>query len=119
MNLCFQFLVWTYDLVTSTILVDQGPHHLWRMQCLHLEEELNSFPPSLGNLSCEGKILSHPQSETMSAHLDHHIEGKFEVIEDGFLSSNNPPLTKPIGPPIVKLPYARYIDHFAHYRLPP
>ena len=82
------------------------------MKCLPPNEELNYFLPSLGYLSHEGTIHAHPESEIMSAHLDHQIEGKVEVIEEGFLSLRNPPLTKPISPPIVEIPSTRCVDHF-------
>lgn len=89
------------------------------MQVIPPEEELNSFPPSPGNLSHEGTVHSQPKLETMSSHLDHLIEGEVELIEEGSLSSNNTPLIKPISPTIVELPFARYIDLVSHYRLPP
>ena len=53
------------------------------------------------------------------AHLDHQIEGEVEVIEEGFLSSNNPPLTEPVGPPLTKLPSTSNFDPFARYNLLP
>ena len=85
-----------------------------RIQGLPPNKELNPLPPSPHNLSKEGIFHDHPYSKVGSvALLDHHVEGEVETLDEGFLSLSNPPLTTPIGPPIVDLPSTRYVDHFS------
>ena len=40
------------------------------------------------------------------------IEGWVETLEEGFVSSENPPLTDPIGLALVEIPYSTH--HFNH-----
>ena len=100
------------------------------MQGLPPKDDFNPLRPSLGNHSHEGTIHSHPESETRSVgHPDHQVEGEVEVIEEGFLSSNDLPLTDPIGPLLLEMHHltnsvsqellqtspTKSLDNFAHY----
>jgi hypothetical protein len=76
------------------------------MHGLPIEDDFNPLPPSPGNPSHEGTIHSHPKLETrIVGHPNHQNEGEVEVIKEGFLSSNNLPLTNPTGPPLLKVPH--------------
>lgn len=75
------------------------------MQGLPPEEYLNSIPTSPRDPSGKGTV--HPQTklETRSVdHSDHQVEGEIEVIDEGSLSSNDPPLIDPLGPPLLESP---------------
>lgn len=83
------------------------------MQGLPLEYHFNPLPPSLGNPSHEGTIDSHPESKTRSGgHPNHQTEGKVEVIKEGFILSNDLPLTKPTIPPLLEVPHSTNATNF-------
>ena len=75
------------------------------MQGLPFEEYFNSAPASPRDPSQEGVAQPQVEMETRSVdHSQHQVEGEIEVIEQGFLSSNDPPLTDPLGPPLLESP---------------
>ena len=75
------------------------------MQRLPPEEIFNSTPASPRDPSQEGVDQPQIEMETRSFdHSDHQVEREIKVIEQGFLSSNDPPLTDPLGPPLLESP---------------
>ena len=81
------------------------------MQVLPLEEEYPPFPPSPNNPSNEESIDESVDLKVGSvAHLDHNLKGVIKNLEEGIISSVNPPLTDPIHLTLVELPYSTH--HF-------
>ena len=75
------------------------------MQGLPPEEYFNSAPASPRDPSQEGVAQPQTEMETRSVdHSEHQVEGQIEVIEQGFLSSNDPPLTDPLGLSLLESP---------------
>ena len=75
------------------------------MQGLPPEYFFNSTLASPRDPSQEGVAQPQIEMETRSVdHFDHQVEGEIKVIEQGFLSSNDPPLTNPLGPPLLESP---------------
>ena len=75
------------------------------MQGLPLKEFFNSSPASPRDPPQEGVAQPQLDMDTRSVnHSDHQVEGEIEIIEQGFLSSNDPPLTDPHGPPLLESP---------------
>ena len=73
------------------------------MQGIPLEEDFNSLPTSPRDPSHEVTTQPQIELETRSVdHSEHNVEGEIEVIEEGFLSLNDPPLTNPLGPPLLE-----------------
>ena len=70
------------------------------MKGLPSKEFFNSASASPRDPSQEGVAQPQIEMETRSVnHFDHQVEGEMEVIEQGFLLSNYPPLIDPLGPP--------------------
>lgn len=88
------------------------------MQGFPPKQDYPPFPPSPNNPSNKGAIVEFVDLELGSvAHPNHQLKGVFETLEEGFLSSANPPLTDPIGPTLVGLPSSTcHFDHFTAYR---
>ena len=75
------------------------------MQGFPPNEDFPPFPPSPNNPSNEETIDKLIHSEVGNvAHTNHQLGGVVNIIENGFLSSLNPPLTGPISPTLVELP---------------
>ena len=87
-------------------MANQGLCHSRRMQGIPQEDDFNPLPLSPRNPSHKGTIHSHLETKTSNvSHPDHQTEREVEVIEEGFVSSNDLPLTNPTDPPLLKMPY--------------
>ena len=70
-----------------------------------LEELFNSSPASPRDLAQEGVVQPQLDMETRSVdQSNHQVEGEIEIIEQGFLSSNDLPLIDPHGQPLLESP---------------
>ena len=73
------------------------------MQGLPPKEFFNSSLTSPRDPPSEGVVQPQLDMETRSVdHSDHQVEGEIEIIKQGFLSSNDPPLIDPHGPPLLE-----------------
>ena len=75
------------------------------MKWLPRKEFFNLAPASPRDPPQEGVAQPQLDMETRSAnHYDHQVEVEIKIIEQGFLSSNDPPLIDPYGPPLLESP---------------